>query len=315
MSARDNKNLHKRTKEQEELLAKVQWGSYEHVQLTKHCLLEYTVHKVKTIDEISFQVHWNKVGSDSQDASDRERIARFISNLPSQGSRKGGLRSLAHIQEWVIWKDHAIDIARYFLVGRGQSDDLPLKELKDGLIDKFSYDYLWTEVDVYENLWELLHQSGETIGVVCRRNWDYPFKSNLELMQEIIREDLEGEFSLRLGRRYMYVSSQIGKIAKLKRKDCKGGLSNIEQKTLYRLIDQHSAFPTWLNRVLLVSEALAAKGDSTIQKHLATRSKNIDALSKLQIKRDCDPSLKTHKRRTHTWNNGILKEGVLGWDA
>lgn len=94
MSDRNVKDLHKPTKEQEELLAKAQWGKSAHVTLTKRCLFEYSrVHKVGAIEKFFFRVHWNSVGNDSQDASDREQnsfsritLCKSLCSLPSGSS-------------------------------------------------------------------------------------------------------------------------------------------------------------------------------------------------------------------------------------
>jgi hypothetical protein len=57
-------------------------------------------------------VHWNPVGDNSQNASEKERIANFISNLPSEDFWHGELKTLDQMEEWLGWKDRAIDIAR-----------------------------------------------------------------------------------------------------------------------------------------------------------------------------------------------------------
>lgn len=313
MSARDNKNLHKPTKEQEELLAKGQWGEFEHVILTKHCLFEYTTtHKVGTVDKRSYQVQWNQVGSNSQDASERERIARFISNLPNEDFWLGDLKTLDLMMEWIRWKDRAIDIARYFLAGHDNPDNPLQREFKAGLIDEEKYKYIRSEAHLYENWWQLVQLNEQQIKAVLEKikSWGYPFDSSRELVEEIIRADLEGEFSNCLKTRYVYDSKEIKQIAVLKRKHHRGELSETEWQELLKLIDQNAPYPIWYDRVISVAEVLAERGNTCIEKHLEINSKIINRLSRMQYQRE------RSQTTSNTWDKGINTPGIKpGWKS
>jgi hypothetical protein len=259
MSDRNIENLHKPTKEQEELLANAQWGKSERVILTKHCLFEYTTtHKFETIDERSYRVHWTSVGSGSQDASDRDRIAKFISELPSNGFWQGDLKTFDQIMEWLGWRDRAIDIANYFSAGRGNSDNSLLKELKAGLIDEETYQDIRLDAALFDNWWKLVHLNEQTIKAELEKvkSWGYPFNSSRELVEEMIREDLEGEFVNCLKPYYAYNSRIMRLIAQLKRKHCRGELGEAESQEMLKLIDQNVPFPIWYDRVISVSQIL-----------------------------------------------------------
>ena len=309
----DIDDLHKPTKEQEELLKKVKWGEFERVILTKHCLFEYTlIQEPGTLAQLSYQVHWNPVGSISPDASDRERIASFISDLPNQDFWQGDLKTRDLMREWMLWKDRAIDIAKCFLVGRNNSDNSLLSERKAGLLDEEMYKYIWCEADLYENLWQLIQLNEQQIKAALEKvkEWSYPFASSCELVEEIIRTDFEGEFANCLKERYAYNPRKIRRIATLKRKAHSKGLSEAERQELLTLIEQNTPYPIWYDRVVSVVEHLAKQGNQCIQKHLEINSKIINRLARMQYQRERSEAISS------TWDKGEKIRGIKpGWKA
>lgn len=134
-------------------------------------------------------MHWNPVGSDSQDASDRERIAKFIFELPSNDFWQGDLKTFDQIWEWFGWRDRAIDIAKCFLAGCGNPDNPLLKELKAGLIDEETYKDIRLDAELFENWWKLVQINEQAIKAELEKvkSWGYPFNSSRELVAEMIR--------------------------------------------------------------------------------------------------------------------------------
>ena len=308
MSNQDSKYLHKPSKEQEELLAKAQWGKSERVTLTKHCLFEYTtIHKFGTIDKRSYRVHWTPVGSGSQDASDRERIARFISELPSNDFWQADLKTFDQIMEWFDWRDRAIDIAKCFLAGRDNPDNPLRKELKTGLIDEETYKDIRLDAELFENWWKLVQPNEQAIKAELEKvkSWGYPFNSSRELVEEMIREDLEGEFANCLKPYYAYNSRIMRLIAQLKHKHCTGELGGAESQDLFKLIDQNVPLPIWYDRVISVSQILVEQGNTCIKEHLVINGKIINRLARRQYQRERSQST------SQTWHKGRVIKGIL----
>jgi hypothetical protein len=257
-------------------------------------------------------MRWQRIGDESTEASDRERIARFISDLPN-GDFIHVSKSLFQVEEWMAWKDRAVRIAKCFLAGRGQPVSPLARDLENGSIDEWLHDYIWLEAELYENWWKLVHTKESSIKAALKPIWKYPFNSSLELFQEMVRADLEGEFANCLKSRYCYKAKEIKKIAILKRKAHRGELSKPEQEQMYELIDKHAPYPIWYDRVISVSEWLA-KRDPFIQERLRTNGEIIDAIAKMQIKRNFPPNPKHHKDVSHTWEKGIRRKGIKpGW--
>ncbi len=138
--------------------------------------------------------HWKDVGSEV--GTELEQIAYFISNLPDTDLLEGG-QDLHYgiLQEWVYCKDKCIKIARCFLAEKGANSDLLLNLLKADEIDQFTYEFRWIETDLYKNLWMMITTHKTVIVESMKKNWKYPFSSEIELFCQIIREDLEGEYN------------------------------------------------------------------------------------------------------------------------
>ncbi|PSB25347.1 hypothetical protein [Stenomitos frigidus] len=264
--------------------------------------------------DVNFTPFWKSVGSDCETATDEERIASAIANMPHSDFFIN-FTSFDQVREWIGIKDYCVQIAQCFLAERGQQDDALLTELEAVQIDQFSYDYAWAATNIYKSLWRILEKRGRAIKHLLEKGTgNYPFTSSRDLLIEIIREDLEGEFIGCLKRRYTYKASQIAEIAKLKRKEHRTELTNLERKKLYRLIDQYIPYAKWFNYSVLAADKLA-ETDHFTNVHLEAYRASLAELAKLQIQRDCKPDLKKHRRSSHTWEQGKCIEGALNWNA
>lgn len=273
-----------------------------------HCIVGLSivqeVGKIAKADVIS---EWHKVGNCSNSATDKEKIANFICDLPSLTEE---ITHPDQLSDWVAWKDWSIDVARCFLSGHTQPDNPLLRSVEDGLIDQWSHDYTWLVSDLYDNLWKLVNLRGRQIKSAIKKVFgDYPFASNRELLQEIIRADIEGEFCQILKKQYQYKPTHIKEIHKLKRKMHREGLVDKSLEQLYKLIEQHAPYPIWYDRLISVCEVMADRGDTFINTRLQINADLLDGISRMRLKADCDPSLSHHRRRKELWINGKKNPG------
>jgi hypothetical protein len=252
---------------------------------------------------------WYGVGSDS--GTDLEKIAYFISDLPNAKDLEGG-KNLHYgiIQKWVDCKDICIEIAQCFLAEQGQESDPLIKLLSDGEIVKFTYDFRWLETELYRNLWMMITSHSQEIVSNMKRIWEYPFSSDIELFCRVLQEDLEGEFVVYTQSFYQYHAKELDQIDKLKRKDHRDELTSEEEKKLWELIDKSRYPAIWYERLIEVCHALKNDGLESITPYLDMHSDNIDKISKMKIKAERDPNLKSHKRQSHYVEKGIFWGGV-----
>lgn len=252
------------------------------------------------------------VGNPFQLLDDDEWITNAISSTPNMDFFVN-FTSFDQVHQWVLYRDYCAELALAFWSEQGIQNTYLSGKLQNGDIDQFSYDYFRTEVKIYKSLWEILKAGEQRVIEICKKNWSYPFDSVRELLVEAIREDLEGEFIACLKKRYLYKSSEVKQIAKLKQKVQKGNISRNESKKLERLINQYVPFPTWINRILLIAETLATE-DDVLEQYVFEYHDHIDNLAKLQIQRDCDPKLRHHLTRSHSWENGQHRGEILPWN-
>jgi hypothetical protein len=300
-------------------------GKYQFAELTvvgqpdcilkgKYCEVScYQLSKQKEKERWHFSPHSIPVGHPLQPSSDEEWIANAISNTPNVDLFVN-FNGFDQVDHWISHRDNCIEIALSFWSEQGICNDYLSKQLQDENLDDFSYHYLRAEARMYRDLWRILKIREQEIAGFCKKFWSYPFKSTRDFFMEAITEDLEGEFMACLSNRYLYKSSQIKQIAKLKRKMHKGNISENERKTLNKLSDQYVKFPTWFNRLILATEALAKK-DDLVKEYFNEFGTSLDTLLKLQIQRDCDPKLRNHLIPSHTWAYGRYREGILPWNA
>ncbi|MDZ8055203.1 MAG: hypothetical protein RMX68_001725 [Aulosira sp. ZfuVER01] len=249
--------------------------------------------------------------------TEEEKIAFFISALPDAKLLDGGKNfGCGVLQAWVGYKDACVNIAKCFLSTKGEVDDPLLPLLGKGEIDKWAYEYKWLEAYLYKNLWHLICDNSRLITLNLDKNWGYPFTSIADLLCEIVRGDIEGEFSRYLLSSYEYKGWEIDQIDKLKRKMHKdkfpeGEKEIEEEKKFWALIDKNSAKAIWYDRVIAIAYELADRGVDKIKTYLDINSNNIDAMARLRIKSSRDPALKSHRRKSHYCVEGVITEGTL----
>lgn len=306
MSDRDIQALYELTEDQQELLEKAILGENQRIFLTKHCIyIDTTTEEFSDIYGLDQHVFWNLVGSKSAESSDREKFARFISELPGNYFFEGYLKTDDQVGEWMRWRDRLIDFAKYFLAGINNRANPLLKERKAGIIDEETYLSIRVTAQLFDNWWQLVMLNEEPIKAALEKTCGYPFSCGRELVEEMIRGDIEGEFSNCLKSYYVYNSKVIRDIATLKHKQHRGELDEVEEQELYKLIDLNSAFPIWYHRVISVCEYLAERGNQSIAEHLAINGKIINRLSRGQFKRERSRST------SKTWSNGKLSKGIV----
>lgn len=278
----------------------------------RHCSVAcYRLSKQSGDNEWHFSPSCVPAGRTFSSDTDEEWIANCISQIPDVDFFIS-FTSFSQVWNWVRYRDCAVNLALVFWA----EEDQPYlkKELEKGQIDQFSYNYSLAEAKIYKSLWKLIQVDEAGIRKILSNNWGFPFDSSRAFFVEIVREDLEEEFCACLRRRYIYKACDVKETAKLKRKAHRGTASSAEIDRLYSLIDHHVPFATWLNRLLSVAEILSNK-NPLLKECLESYREGMYTLTKLQIQRDCDPNLRHHKRRTHSWKQGQYYQGPLPWNS
>lgn len=250
------------------------------------------------------------VGRTFSPDTDEEWIANRISSLPNTDLFIN-FTSFDQVWHWIAYRDSAVELALCFL-GNGNAPCLK-KELEDGQLDEFSYNYILTEAKIYRNLWNLIKICEPEIKRIFEKNWGFPFDSVCSLFVEIVREDIEHEFCACLNIYHVYSASQIKNIAILKRKYHRGEIEDKEIKKLYQFIDKNRPFALWFNRLLIVAEHISEKNNS-VKQYLNAYGQAIDDLSMLQCQREWNAEIrKKHTVPSHTWRRGQYQPGTQSW--
>jgi hypothetical protein len=93
-------------------------------------------------------------GKNSTSATNKEKIAFYISNLPSTDWTID--LNFAQTCEWIIHRTLAIRIAKCFLDEVSQPDDPLIWELNEGTIDEYQLKYYRLLCNRLKNLWTLI---------------------------------------------------------------------------------------------------------------------------------------------------------------
>ncbi len=265
----------------------------------------------KPVREIGNLFRWNadfesySVGSES--GTEEEQIAFFIAGLPDEQLLEGH----THLHEgqlfvhWVKLRDSCVEIAIGFLL----PEFLQIPSNCE-FVEKWKYRYRKLEVELYKSLWFLIKNHSSLLIPILRDNWDFPFESSLDLFKQIVREDIEGEFSCYLFDEYQYKANDIHEIAMLKRKNHKGQLTKEEENQLWELIDKHTAKAIWRERLILVANFLAKQQVVGVEEALKSHDAIIHKMSKLHIDRHRDSELNVYKQPSHYVRDGFYSRGV-----
>ena len=254
-------------------------------------------------------VVWTPVGDDSPEASDRVRIANFISELPNK-SLIAEFTHLDQLYHWMSWKNNCISIAKCFLAGHKTPENPLLRALEEAEIDQYYHDQCWLTTDLYENLWKLLSLKEKRIKAAFKKQgWD--FSCPRIVLEQILASEINGEFSVILKPHHEENAKELKKIAKLQHRAHKGfGLGTEENKELRRLTQKYSEEPNiLLDRLLRVAAALS-KQDGFISTRLVVHRALMQGIARLKLDAGCKPQLKQHGQISSTWIDGQKLPGV-----
>lgn len=276
--------------------------------------------------KLSFLITWKTVGYDFPGASDRTRTARLISELPSESFLQE-LQDFDQLRHWMALKDFAIQLAKCWEAGRGQPDNPLAWALEENLVTEWWHDYVWLSVDLYENLWRLIHLKARAIKAAFKKRWEHPFTSVPELLQEIVRSDIDSEFLNCLKPLFIEKANEISEITNIKRRQRRyfplpihanwqrltlwvRMVQLVEWELLRKLVRQYSTPAIWYERLMEVTQALAER-DTFVATRLKIHYELQDSLHKMQQRASCDPNLKRLGFQTSkTWEDGVKSEGI-----
>lgn len=239
--------------------------------------------------KIDFCVFWEPIGSNSKSDSDKKRIAYFISELPS-GSFLHELKDIDQLKIWVYKKTFAIQLAQCWLAGHTTPDNPLIKDLEEGLIDQWESDHIWLQVSYYEQIWKLVQQRGRKIIKSLEQSFKFQSKSERELLQELLREAFDNEYSLLLTDRHIEKNSNIKELGTLARKDT---LTTAEHERLTALRRQLGGQTVLLDQLVQVCRCLGKK-DPWIRSWLKIMKAYDDAEGAMLQASACDPKLREH---------------------
>lgn len=263
-------------------------------------------------NKIKFQgwVGWEPVGDNSPSFSEKMKLARFISELPSCNFIQE-LKTLDQLIAWVMAKDFCILLAKLFIAGYGSVPDNPLQPMIDsGEISLRCYNTMLLSSDLYRNLWELIVFKQRLLKTqFIYQGWEFPFKPYRLLMEEIIRTDVDGEFANILKERYVAKAQDYRVIAELGKKNLNGTLSCKERNLLTNLSVTHSGGNEWLTRLIAVAESLAS--DRFIKTKVDTHRTIMNAIASRQIQEAKCPELRSSQgEASATWIDGVKFAGI-----
>lgn len=243
--------------------------------------------------KINFCVFWESVGSNSETDSDKKRIAHFISELPSE-SLLHELKTIDQLAMWVDKKNFAIRLAKCWDAGHSTPDNPLIIDMEKGLINQWKSDHIWLQASYYEQISKLLQQRGRKIIKFLKKEWDCPFKSERELLQELLQEAFDNEYSLLIKKRHIHKSSDVRKLATLCRKKMREGeLAAEVEQTLTDLCKQLGGELVWHHRLAQICHYLA-KEDTWIGLWLKIIKAHQDVEAAMLQASACDPKLREH---------------------
>lgn len=256
---------------------------------------------------------WHRVVQSSPTASNKEIIAQIICNSPDITRLAEEPITLEILNHWCLFKDNCVRIGKCFLSGKGEPDDPLLREKEDKIIDTFTYEHIWLETALYEALWRLINTKGDKILKILKQNWKNAFfQSSVELMRELIREDLDESFYAIVHSKFYQYNPKLDK--ELQILNSQTNLLDKNNRRRENLINQlypHTKYALWNERLRLVLDTLAEKGDVFVYTHLEIIEDIKRGLAKLSVKTHCNPSYKHHKLPLYTWQNGHIKSDKL----
>lgn len=263
----------------------------------------------------NYLIAWYAVGNAIENTSDKAQIADFISKLPSVDSLDE-LKSIQQLLHWINTKNFALRIAKCWDLERYEQPNNPLaRELEEGSIDQWSHDFIWLQALWQQNLWKLICLKGKDIRTVLQSQFEYPFTSDRELFQEILRDQADSYFLKCTKPLYIEKADEIKKLGDLKSRQLRNTLSLSQRKKLIELESYYAPSQVWLKRVLKAAGELSQK-DTLIHTLIATYNELLLGITRMQQKAYRNPDFKRHGQITSTWENGLNSPGIKpGWKA
>lgn len=262
---------------------------------------------------VGFRIHWTLIGDDSDMATDREKIARYICNTPyfCEYFYKSKIHPTEDILlQLALCKDLAVRIAQCFLEGKINK---PLaRDIEEGFINEFQRDEILLISEFYQNYWKILNTKWNKIKKIMKEKFDdFSFTSEIELIKIIIDEHLSEPFTNYTTSKYKDYSPYRQKTMwKLSSKSSMSDLSDTERKKLCKLTREHrnnrGEINKWTGRFLGACQVLAEK-DSYIATHLVIHNALVRGKSQLRLKVHSDPSLSGERVHAHRWINGKVE--------
>jgi hypothetical protein len=206
-------------------------------------------------------VTWKPLGNDAVQASDKMRLVRFLTELPSADFIPE-LATIDQLFEWVNLKNNCIDIAKCWLAGHELPDNPLAGYQMEGMDSGKAYhDYIWLSAKFFENLWELAEQKyGKIKSSFVKQRWKYPFNGPRPFIEEIFANYINSEFAPHLKDGHQVKVGDSRLISDLGRKHVKGDdLSEKEQKKLDDLVTRYGQPHVLLNQLNDVVRGLAKK--------------------------------------------------------
>jgi hypothetical protein len=246
------------------------------------------VTKLQSRSKFRLSIEWLKVGSDQPTATDKQRLAWFLSSELPNYSLIAEQDEIALIDKWCEVKIQSIRFAKCLLAGLSEPDNPLLWELEAGFLTQGLHDSIWLHANFLMNLWELVSFK-----------WDlfrpyFPGETPLSLFQVMFAEIVNGTFKKYLQPYYSRNNNEFRELFRLKTAESKGAFLTKEQaKRLAYLNRLHSAPQTIQPKIFELAcefgrrdRFIAAKiragdqlqaGISRINKDLAHQSRSLFA--------------------------------------
>lgn len=259
---------------------------------------------------VGVRIEVEVVGTNSNEATDREKIAFCITDTPSFDQIRKHKTTEDILYQLAKCKDFAVRIAKCFFVGKVNK---PLeRDLEEGLIDEFERDLILLHGEFYENIWKIISNKWKKLKSLMAKTFsDFYFDSELQLMEAIVHEHLTEPFINFTTAGYKEYSPHRHKTMwNLQLKSNRKGLTDKEEEKLKKITRERAnnkgEINKWTARFLECCKILAEK-DNYIETHLSIYKSITNGICAYNQKMHCNPSLSKHRNPSHAWVSGRVK--------